>query len=152
MVTDSEPSVVLVPPMNTDLHGCDVNLPWLWSAFGIDNPAKRGDKAFWNRYHIRLSQRSYYLHVQLISCVRLFAIPWTAACQASLSFAISWNLLKLMSIKLVMPAIHLILCHPLLLLPSVFASIRVFSSELALQIKCQNIGASVSASVLPMNI
>ena len=55
MVTDGEPSVVLVPPMNTDLHDCDVNLPWLWSAFGIDNPAKHGDKAFWNRYHIRLS-------------------------------------------------------------------------------------------------
>ena len=52
-------------------------------------------------------------------------IPWTAACQASLSFTISWSLLKLMSIKLVMPSNHFILCHPILLLPSIFPSIRV---------------------------
>ena len=56
-------------------------------------------------------------------------IPWTAACQASLSFTISWSLLKLMSIKLVMPSNHFILCHPILLLPSIFPSIRVFSNE-----------------------
>ena len=61
--------------------------------------------------------------------------PWTAACQASLSFTISWSLLKLMSIKSVMPSNHLILCHPLLLLPSIFPSIRVFSNELALRIR-----------------
>ena len=57
------------------------------------------------------------------------ATPCTAACQASLSFTISWSLLKLMSIELVMPSNHLILCHPLLLPPSIFPSIRVFSSE-----------------------
>ena len=64
--------------------------------------------------------------VQLLSCVPLFANPWTAACQASLSFTISWSLLKLMSIESVMPFHHLILCRPLLLLPSIFLSIRVF--------------------------
>ena len=61
--------------------------------------------------------------------------PWTAACQASLSITNSRSLLKLMSIKLVMPSIHLILCHPLLLLPSIFPSIRVFSNESVLLIR-----------------
>ena len=70
--------------------------------------------------------------VQLLSCVRLFATPWIAACQAFLSFITSWCLLKLMSIESVMPSNHLILCCPLCLLPSIFPSIRVFSSELAL--------------------
>ena len=64
-----------------------------------------------------------------LNCVRLFAIPWTAACKASLSITNSWSLLKLMSIKSVMPSNHLILCHPFLLLPSIFTSIRVFSNE-----------------------
>ena len=70
--------------------------------------------------------------VQLFSCVQLSATPWTAACQASLSITNSWSLLRLMSIESVMPSNHLILYHPLLLLPSVFPSIRVFSNELAL--------------------
>ena len=65
--------------------------------------------------------------VQTLSCVLLFATPWTAACQASLSIANFQSLLKLMSIESVMPSNHLILCRPLLLLPSVFPSIRVFS-------------------------
>ena len=80
------------------------------------------------------------------------ATPWNAACQASLSITHSRSLLKLMSIGSVMPSNHLILCHPLLLLPSIFPSIRVFSNELALHIRSPNIGASASASVLPMNI
>ena len=67
--------------------------------------------------------------VQSLSHVRLFATPWTAACQASLSITNSRSLLKLMSIVFVMPSSHLILCHPLLLLPSVFPSIWVFSNE-----------------------
>ena len=67
--------------------------------------------------------------VQLLSCVRLFATPWTAACQASRSFTISRSLLRLMSIESVMPSNHLILCRSLLLLPSIFPSIRVFSNE-----------------------
>ena len=73
--------------------------------------------------------------VQSLSCVRLFATPWTAACQASLSITNSRSLLKLMSIELVMPSNHLILCHPLLLSLSIFPSIRVFSNELALRIR-----------------
>ena len=66
--------------------------------------------------------------VQSLSHVRLFAIPWTAALQASLSFTISWSLLKLMCIESLIPSNYLILCHHLLLLPSLFPSLRVFSS------------------------
>ena len=73
--------------------------------------------------------------VQLLSCVKFFATPWTVACQAFLSFTISWSLLKLMSIESMMTSNHLILCHPLLLLPSIFPSIRVSSSESALHIR-----------------
>ena len=67
--------------------------------------------------------------VQSLSHVRLFATPWTAACQASLSITNSWSLLRLTSIESAMPSNHLILCGPLLLLPSIFPSIRVFSNE-----------------------
>ena len=67
--------------------------------------------------------------VQSLSCVQLFETPWTVAPQASLSFTNSWSLLKLMCIKLVLPSNHLILCHPLILLPSIFSSIRVFFNE-----------------------
>ena len=74
--------------------------------------------------------------VQSLSHVRLFATPWTEACQPSLSITNSWSLLKLMSVKLVIPSNHLILCHPLLLLPSNLSSIRVFSSESILHIRC----------------
>ena len=70
--------------------------------------------------------------VQSVSCVWLFATPWTTVRQASLSFIISWSLLKLMSIESVMPFNHLILCHSLLFLPSIFPSIRIFSKESAL--------------------
>ena len=73
--------------------------------------------------------------VQSLSCVRLFATPWTAAHQASPPITSSWSLLKLMSIVTVMPSNHIILCHPLLLLPSVFPSIRVFSNESVLLIR-----------------
>ena len=72
---------------------------------------------------------SVFSSVQSLGRVRLFATPWTAARQASLSITNSRSLLKLMSIESVMPSNHLILCHPLLLLSSVFPSIRVFSSE-----------------------
>ena len=73
--------------------------------------------------------------VQLLSRVRLSLTPWTAAYQASLSSSVSWSLLKLMSIKSVMSPNHLILCHPLLLLPSVFPSNRVLSNDSALHIR-----------------
>ena len=73
--------------------------------------------------------------VQSLIRVRVFATPWTAVHQASLSITNSWSLLKLMSIESVMPSNHIILCHPLLLLPSIFPSIRVFSNESALRIR-----------------
>ena len=79
-----------------------------------------------------------------------FASPWTAACQASLSFTISWSLLKLMSIESVMPSIHLILCRPLLLLPSIFPSIRVFSNESTLHIRWPK-NWSFSFNISPSN-
>ena len=88
--------------------------------------------------------------VQLLTPVWFFATQWTAAYQASLSITNSQNLLKLMSIKSVMPSNHLILCHPLLLLPSIFPSIRVFSEKSVIRIRCQSIRASTS--VLPINI
>ena len=90
--------------------------------------------------------------VHSLSHVRLFMTSWTAAHQASLSITNSWSLLKLMSIELVMSSNHLILCCPLLLLPSIFPSRRGFSNELALHIRWPNTEASASASVLPMNI
>ena len=74
-----------------------------------------------------------HIVVQSLSHVQFFATPWTAARQASLSFTISWSLLKLRSVESVMPSSHLILCHPLL--PSIFPSIRVFSSESVLHIR-----------------
>ena len=77
----------------------------------------------------------FFGSVQLFSCVRLFVTPWTAACQASLSIASSQTLLRLMSIELVMPSNHLILCCPLLLLLSIFPSIRGFSNESVLHIR-----------------
>ena len=79
--------------------------------------------------------RHFVVVVQSLNCVQLFLTPWTAACQASLSFTISQSLLKLMSIESVMPSNHLILSHPLLLLPSIFPSIRVFFNELVLHIR-----------------
>ena len=73
--------------------------------------------------------------VQSFSCVWLFVTPWTVACQASLSITNFWSLLKLMSIESEMPSNHLILCHPLLLLPSILSSIRGFSNESVLRIR-----------------
>ena len=77
----------------------------------------------------------YFSSVQSFSCVRLFATPWSTTRQASLSITNSWSLLKLMSIESVTPSNHLILCRPLLLLPSIFPSIRVFSEESVLHIR-----------------
>ena len=71
----------------------------------------------------------------MLSCVGIFATPWTAAQQASMSITNSWSLLKLTSIKAVMPSNHLILCHPLLLLPSIIPNIGVFSSESVIHIR-----------------
>ena len=88
--------------------------------------------------------------VQSLSCVQLFATPWTTAHQASLSFTNPWTLLKLMSIKLVMPSNHLILCRPLFLLPSIFPSIRVFSNVSVLPIRWSKYW-SFSFSITPSN-
>ena len=88
--------------------------------------------------------------VQLLTCAWLFVTPWTAACQASLSFTISWSLLKPMSIKSVMPSNHLIL-YCSLLLPSIFPSLRFFSKELALHIRWPKYW-SFSFSISPVNI
>ena len=87
--------------------------------------------------------------VQSLSYVQLIATPWTAARQASLSITNSWSLLKIMSIKSVMPSNHLILCHPLLLLPSNFPSIRVFSNKSVIRItwpKYWSLSFSISSS------
>ena len=88
--------------------------------------------------------------VQSLSHVRLFVIPWTAACQAYVSVINSRSLLKVTSIELVMPSNHLILCHPLLLLPSVLPSIKVFSNKSALLIRWPNYW-SFSFSINPSN-
>ena len=99
---------------------------------------------------VSMSFSRYFNSVQSFSQVRLFVTPWTAACQASLSVNNSQSLLKLMSIELVMPSNHLILCRPLLLPPSVFPSIRVFSSESALPIRWPKYW-SFSFSISPSN-
>ena len=88
--------------------------------------------------------------VQLLSLVQLFVTPWTAASQASLSITNSWNLLKFRSIESVMPSNHLIFCHPLLLLTSIFPSIRVFSNESVLLIRWPKY-RSFSFSISPSN-
>ena len=90
--------------------------------------------------------------VQLLSHVWLFATSWTAALQASLSITNSWSSPKLMSIESVMPSNHLILSCPLLLLPSIFLSIRVFSNQSVFTSGGQSTGVSASVSVPPMNI
>ena len=88
--------------------------------------------------------------VQSLSCVQLFATPWIAVHQAFLSFTVSWSLFKLMSIELVMPTNHLILCRPLLLLPSIIPSIRGFSTESGLCIRWAKYW-SFSFSIRPSN-
>ena len=93
-----------------------------------------------------------FCSVQPLSRVRLFATPWTAACRASLSITNSQNLLKLMSIQLVMPSNHAILCHPLLLLLSIFPASGSFLLSQFFTSGGQSIGASASALVLPVNI
>ena len=92
-------------------------------------------KKIYGKVYVTLGQAKSSCVVPLLNCVQLFVTPWTAAHQASLSFTISQSLLKFMSIESPMLSNHLILCWPLLLLPSIFPSIRVFSSELALHIR-----------------
>ena len=107
-------------------------------------PREADSLQWWNSCHIS--------SVQLLSHVRLFVTPWTAACQASLSITNYWSLLKLISITLVMPSHHLILCHRLLLPPSFFPASGSFQMSQLFASGGQGIGVSASASVLPMNI
>ena len=117
------------------------------SSYISDQPSSFQFRSFYPLFSLRdcfcilvvLSLTCYspvqFSSVQLLSRVRLFATPWTAARQASLSITNSWSLPKPMSIESVMPSNYLILCHPLLLPPSIFPSIRVFSNESALHIR-----------------
>ena len=103
-----------------------------------------GNQKSWTSRHLKSGSVSL---AQLLSHVWLFATPWTAAYQAYLSITNSCSLLKILSIELVIPSNHLILCHPLLFLPSIFASIRVLSSESALQVaKLWSFSFSISPS------
>ena len=88
--------------------------------------------------------------VQLLSHVQLFPVPWTAVCQASLSITNSWSLCRLRSIESVMPSNHLTLCRPLLLLPSIFLSIGIFSNESVLRVRWPKYW-SFSFSISPSN-
>ena len=92
----------------------------------------------------------YSVQIQSLSRLRLFVTQWTAACQASLSITSSWSLLKLMYIELVMPSNYHILCHPLLLPPSIFPSIRVFADESVIHIRWPK-HWSFSFSISPSN-
>ena len=99
-----------------------------------------------------LSFKPGIIFVHLLSCIWFFATSWTAVCQAFLSFTNSWSLLKFLSIESMIPSNHLILCHPLLLLPSIFSSIGSFPRSHFSASSGQSIGASASTSILPMNI
>ena len=111
---------------------------------------ERGLKYWKNFIKIENLATTEFSSVQLLSCIWLFATPWTAARQASLSITKSQSLLRLMSIESVMPSSHLILCRPLLLLPSIFPSIRVFSNESVLHIRWPKYW-SFSFSISPSN-
>ena len=101
----------------------------------LSNTTKQFSIISWESYSSASFCTICLVVVQLLSHVRLFVTPWTAAGQASLSFTISWSLLRLMSMDSEMPSNHLILCRPLLLLPEIFPSTRVFSNEWALCIR-----------------
>ena len=119
---------------------------WNWNQKSTATVDETGNMYEWNNLNKTI------LTVQSLSHVQLFATPWTEACQASLSITNFQSLLKLMSIESVMPSNHLFLCHPLLLPSSIFPSIRVFSNESVVCIRCQSIGIKASTSVLPKNI
>ena len=112
----------------------------LFSCQGLPGPSRDVSCSVKETYlpaivKVRQPSSTYAVAVQSLSRAQLFVTQWTVAHQASPSFTLSRSLLKLMSIELVMPSNHLILCHPLLLLPSIFPSTRVFSSELSLHIR-----------------
>ena len=117
------------------------------SALSSKTPRRLSLKNLTNYYTLNKIQLSL---VRSLSRVWLFVTPWIIGCQASLSITNSWSLLKLMSIELVMPPSHLILCCPLLLLPSIFPSIRVFSNESTLRMRWPKYW-SFSFSISPSN-
>ena len=135
-----EPSLRLLSPGSCTGEKCTQEI-WLWKLPGLSFKRAGG-----YRKQTLLS----FSTVQSLSCVRLFVTPQTAACQASLSITNSWSLLKLMSIESLMPSNHLILCCPLLLLPSIFPNIWVFSNESTLHIRWQKYW-SFSFSSSPSN-
>ena len=136
----------------THTQGANWNPQLLWWKYRVLTTGPSGKfphRIYFKKY---LTLINYVVVVQLLSHVQLFVALWTAACQASLSSTISWSLLKLMSIESVMPSNHLVLCGPLLLLPSIFPRIRAFPISHLFPLGGQNVGASTSALALPMNI
>ena len=134
-----------------------------WAVFlRVPQWALKGPQEEWTKYLLYIGRRCVYrgfkllpnkmalVVMQSLSHIRLFETPWTAAHQASLSFTISRSFLKLMSIESMMPSNHLTLCCPLLCLPSIFPSIRVFFNELALCIRWPKYW-SFSFSISPFN-
>ena len=124
--------------------------PWEKHFWVIGNGAQTDREKTYRCKFTKVNTWREVSSVQSLSHVWLFVTPWTATCQATLSIINSWSMLKLMSIESVMPSNHLILCHPLLLLPSVFPSIRVFSNESALHIRWPKYW-SLSFSISPSN-
>jgi len=131
-------------------------IPYIWPSgkskviLVVARGQGRGQGEIITRSHKWIFWDDHFSSVQLLSCVQLFVTPWTAAHQASLSVTNSQNLLKLMSIESVMRSNHLILCHLLLLLPSIFPSISIFSSESVLRIRWPKYW-SFSLSISPSN-
>ena len=141
----------------------DLSVRWYSSCLGVSLGRGSDGRGFHlgNPYHVTglgsvsprhcsLTSQFPFSSFQSLSHVRLFSTPWTAACQASLSVTNSQSLLKLMSLDSVMSSNHLILCHPFLLLPSIFPSIRVFSNESVLHIRWPK-DWSFSFSINPSN-
>ena len=142
----------LSPPRPSCLRGRDTQAQGREGGPQVAQPALRGPAASDNKDKALGQVLSVQFSSVAQSCPTL-ATPWTAARQASLSITNSRSLFKLMSTESVMPSNHLILCRPLLLLPSIFPSIKIFSNEFALCIGWpKSIGASIPASVFPMNI
>ena len=150
------------PKINLITDETSTKLSWIWNPHSLkfslsfmewrrDYVIKDAMKRKCIKYISIYIWRAFSL-VQSLSRVQLFVTPWTAALQSSLSITNSQSLLKLMSMDSVMPSNHLILCHPLLLLPSIFPSIRVFIMSQFFTSGGQSTGVSASASVLPMNI
>ena len=141
------------------LRGCRVRNNWSDLAAAAAAAVTQGVSAvrpfcfcLYTRRYTKFSEpNTVCALVPSLSCVHLFVTLWTAAHQASLFFTISWRLLKLMPIELVMPTNHLVLCHLLLLLPSIFSSIRVFSKESALHVRWPKYWSFSFISVLPVN-